>query len=137
MLHGKSLTDFTNLFSPNNFTNDKINLNHFLNWDIKMVETSTINGKANMYWHLNNGIQYRLNEIKRIKDYLLDGIQRLIILRRLLVLPETSGGFYCFICFCYWWTNGNNKRSVFSISNGIAKKLLKKNEKKEKAINLF
>ena len=31
MLKGKSLTDFTNLFSPNNFKkNDDIILNHFM-----------------------------------------------------------------------------------------------------------
>ena len=32
MLMGKSLTDYTNLFSPNNFKkNDNIMLNYFLN----------------------------------------------------------------------------------------------------------
>ena len=30
MLKGNSLTDFTNLFSPNNFRNDDIILNYFI-----------------------------------------------------------------------------------------------------------
>ena len=34
MLAGKTLTDFTNLFSPNNFKiNDDINLNYFVRND--------------------------------------------------------------------------------------------------------
>ena len=57
MLEGKSLTDFTNLISSNNYKiNDKIILNYFLNKDIKMAETSA-NVKINMYPQVYYGIQ--------------------------------------------------------------------------------
>ena len=66
MFKGKSLTQFTNLFSPNNFkNNDKITLNYFLDWDIKMVET-TKNVNAYLQWY--NGMQSIYFEINRIKD---------------------------------------------------------------------
>ena len=35
---------------------------------MKMVETPSNNGKINLYPHLDNDIQYRPNEINRIKD---------------------------------------------------------------------
>ena len=42
MLEGKNLTDFTNLFSPNNFKkNDDIILNYFLIF--KIAETALLN----------------------------------------------------------------------------------------------
>ena len=42
MFKGKSLTDYTNLFSPNNFKKiDDITLNYFLN-NFKMVEIKSI-----------------------------------------------------------------------------------------------
>ena len=48
MLAGKTLTEFTNLFSPNNFKkNDDIILNYFMNYVLKMVECTSI--EHNLY----------------------------------------------------------------------------------------
>ena len=70
MSKSKGLTDFTNFFSPNKFNkNDKVILNSWLNWEIKIVEIPTNNEKIKMYPRLDNGMQYRLNEINRLKDY--------------------------------------------------------------------
>ena len=44
MFKGKSLTDYTNLFSPNNFKkNDEIILNHFLNKLLKWLKSNPLN----------------------------------------------------------------------------------------------
>ena len=65
MLKGKSITDFNNLFSPNNFfKNDDIILNYF-----KMGES------ANMYPNLNHQQRCRFNEINKIKDYFIAEIR--------------------------------------------------------------
>ena len=46
MIVGKSLTDFTNVLSPNNLgKNDQVILNLFFKPTYKMVETLTKNGK--------------------------------------------------------------------------------------------
>ena len=44
MFKGKSLTDYTNLFSPNNFkNNDDIILNYFLNKLLKWLKSNPLN----------------------------------------------------------------------------------------------
>ena len=59
MLKSKILTDFTNLFSPNNLKkNDDISLNY-----LKMDEAPY------MYPNLNDQRQFRLNKINEVKDY--------------------------------------------------------------------
>ena len=72
LLDGTTLTDFTNLFSPNNFKkNDDIILNHFM---LKMVECNFI-GTSNIYPNLNDQQQFRLNKINQIKDYFVAEIK--------------------------------------------------------------
>ena len=73
MLNGKSLTDYTNLFSPNDFkTNDDIILKYFGLQDVKMsnsnLEVSEAN-RANEISELKHLTKCRLDEINKIKDY--------------------------------------------------------------------
>ena len=62
ILKGKNLTDFTNLFSPNNFkNNDDVILSYFKNgW--MQIQT------PNIYPNLNDKQQFRPKKIKRVKD---------------------------------------------------------------------
>ena len=61
MLKGKTLTDFTNLFSPNNFKkNDDICLNYFSWLMFEMDETNNI--YPNLTSNLSNDQQFRLNK---------------------------------------------------------------------------
>ena len=63
MLKDKSSTDFTNLFTPNDFKkNYDIILNYF-----KMVEYNS----PNIYPNLNDQQQFGISKINEIKDYLL------------------------------------------------------------------
>ena len=73
MLNGKSLTDYTNLFSPNDFkTNDDIILKYFGLQDVKMsnsnLEVRKAN-RANEISELKDLTKCRLDEINKIKDY--------------------------------------------------------------------
>ena len=62
--NGKSLTEYTNLSSPNDFNkNDDIILKYFGLQDVKM-------SKANEISELKDLTKYRLDEINKIKDYL-------------------------------------------------------------------
>ena len=78
MLTGKTLSDFTNLFSPNYFIkNDDIILNYFSWLMFKMAET---NNNINMYPNLSSTLwddqQFRLNKIKKIRDYFVAEIKK-------------------------------------------------------------
>ena len=70
MLKGKTLTECTNLFSPNNFKkNDYIILNYFMgNIFSKM---NNFNETPNLSAIPSNEKQFRLNKINEIKDYFL------------------------------------------------------------------
>ena len=77
MFKGKSLTDFTNLFSPNDLkkNNDMI-LNCFLNElfsECNSVECSSIErNECNSVEASNlNNQQFKLNKINEIKDYII------------------------------------------------------------------
>ena len=78
MLAGKTLTDFINLFSSNNFLkNNDIILSYFMTKCLKMVEHDP-HETPNMYPNLratplnavlpNNEQQFRLKKINQIKD---------------------------------------------------------------------
>ena len=82
MLKGKNLTDFTNLFSPNNFKkNDDVILSYFLT-NLKMVEYNSIEcnsiesieynsiGTSNL-----NNQRFRLNKISENEDYFITEIK--------------------------------------------------------------
>ena len=70
MFNGKSLADYTNLFSPNDFKkNDDITLKYFGLYDVKMSNSNLEVCKAN-----------RANEISELKDltkYGLDEINKI------------------------------------------------------------
>ena len=82
MLKRKILTEYTNLFSPNNFKkNDDIILNYFMSNILKMDDFSKT---PNIYPTLNvaplnvipsNKQEFRLNKINEIKDYFLTEIR--------------------------------------------------------------
>ena len=83
MLAGKTLTEFTNLFSTNKFKrNDDIILNYFTMF-IKIAECNSIkhdfHKTPNMYPNLNANIsndqQFRLNKIDEIKRYFIAEIR--------------------------------------------------------------
>ena len=65
MLEGKTLLDYTNLFSPNDFKkNDQIIKGIFK----KMNNISVANTSA-LHLELTDVNKYRLDEIKKIKEY--------------------------------------------------------------------
>ena len=67
ILNGKSLTDYINLFSPNDFKkNDDTILKYF---GLQHVKMSNCN-RANDMSELNDLTKFRLDEINKIKDYL-------------------------------------------------------------------
>ena len=72
MLPGKTLTGFTNLFSPNDFKiNDDIILNHFSWLMSKMAESDSYETNkiyANLSPSLSNNQQFMLNRINEIRD---------------------------------------------------------------------
>ena len=75
MFKGNSLTDFTNLFSPNTFKkNDDIILNYFLTNFLKCINTTLL--KPNIYPNLKDKInKIRINKINEIKDYFVEEIK--------------------------------------------------------------
>ena len=79
MLAGKTLTEFTNLFSPNNFKKLWYNFKLFYDSCVKIHECNfnehDFDETANMYPTLSantsNDQQFKLNKINEIKNYLL------------------------------------------------------------------
>ena len=81
MLAGKTLIEYTNLFSPNNFKKNNIILNYFMS---NILQMDDFNKTPNIYPNLNvillnanisNEPQFRLNKINEIKDYFLAEIR--------------------------------------------------------------
>ena len=74
MFKGKALTDFTNMFSWNDFKkNDDIILKLFFNLSLKMaefVECNSTESYSNETSDFNNQ-QFRLSKINEIKDYFM------------------------------------------------------------------
>ena len=68
-----------------------------------MVEKPTNNGKINMYPQLDNGMQFRLNEINRIKDYSIAVIHEREKMSKILSKCIASNNWYCFYCFLYYY----------------------------------
>ena len=74
MLKGKTLTEYTNLFSPNNFKKNNFKL--FYEQYLKMDDFN--NKTPNIYPNLSNisnEQEFRLNKINEIKDYFLAEIR--------------------------------------------------------------
>ena len=100
MLAGKTLTDFTNLFSPNDFIkNDDMILNYFSWLIFKMFET---NNNISMYPNLSSTLsddqQFKLNKIDEIRDYFVTEIKE-----RELMSKRVSK--YIYIFFIIIFTN--------------------------------
>ena len=94
MLAGKILTDFTNLFSPNNVFKKRLdNFKVFLWLVFKMVETY-----KSMYPNLNptlaNDHQFMLNKINEIRYYFVAEIKK-----RELMSKRLRKYFASFDCF--------------------------------------
>ena len=80
MLGRKALTEFTNLFLPNNFKKKWwYNFKLFYDQCLKMVECTSIehdfletwNMYPNLSANISNDQQFRLNKINEIKDYFI------------------------------------------------------------------
>ena len=70
MFNGKSLKDYTDLFSPNDFKkNDDIIIEYFGLEDVKMSNSNLEVCKANEINELKDLTKYRLDEINNIKEY--------------------------------------------------------------------
>ena len=70
MFNGKSLKDYTDLFSPNDFEkNDDIILEYFGLYDVKMSNSNLKVCKANEISELKDLTKYRLDEINNKKEY--------------------------------------------------------------------
>ena len=70
MFNGTSLTDYTNLFSPNDFKkNDDIILKYFGLQDVKMSSSNLEVCKANEISERKDLTKYRLDEINNKKEY--------------------------------------------------------------------
>ena len=89
MLKGKALTDFTNLFSPNNFDKyDDIIIKCFMTNVSKMTESNSLE-TYNIYLNLNaillnNQQQIRLTKINEIKDYFVAEIKEIELMSKRL-----------------------------------------------------
>ena len=77
MLAGKTLTEFTNLFSPNNIKkNGDIILNYFTNNISKMAECDTHNMYPNLNANISHDQQFRLNKSMKLKTILLQRLEK-------------------------------------------------------------
>ena len=89
MFNGKSLTDYTNLFSPNDFKkNDDLILKYFGLYDVKMSSSNLEvckGNRANEISELKDLTKYRLDEINKIKEYFNAKLKREKILLKKLV----------------------------------------------------
>ena len=79
MLAGKTLTDFTNLFSPNNFKKKRwYNFKAFSQLIFKMAECNSYeinNIYPNLKPALSDNQQFMLNRINEIRDYFVAEIK--------------------------------------------------------------
>ena len=81
MLAGKTLTEFTNLFSPNNFKkNDYIISNYFKY--LKMDQCSSHCMYPNQNANISNDLHLRLNKINEIRDYFIAEIKERKLMRK-------------------------------------------------------
>ena len=146
----KTLTDFTDLFSPNNFKlNDDIIWNYFRDSN----ETPNIYPKLSAS-PLSDQQQFRLNKINEIKDYFVPEIKERELMSKRFSKFIASFDYFGKSLFVLSVTNGrisiasfetvieapvgmasSNFILVFSISTGIVKNLLKPTRNKKKKHN--
>ena len=75
MLTGKTLTEFTNVFSPNSFKKWSYNFKLFYDQCLKMVEWNSHNVYPNLGANPSNEQQFRLSKINENKDYFIADIK--------------------------------------------------------------
>ena len=115
MRKGKSLTDFTNLFSPNNFKKDDDIITSYLK-----------SGRTNMYPNLNDQQQYRLDKTNEVKNYFIAEI------RERELMSKSGGISIASFATVFGALVGIASASfsfACSITTGIVKKSIKNNTK--------
>ena len=155
MFNGKSLTDYTNLFSPNDLKkNDDIILKYFGLWNVKMSNSNLEVSKANEISELKDLTKYRLDEINKIKDYFNDEIkERKDIAKKIskyivafdyadkvfIILSASFGTLsiasYATIVGIPVGIAGESLTLIFTITTGVVKTLLNITRKKKKKHN--
>ena len=153
MFKDKSITGFTNFFSPNKFKKIYIyNFKLFFNYFLKMAEYNSAE-TPNICPNLNDQQQFRINKINEIKDYFVAEIKERKLMgkrlskyiasfncfdRSLIVLSATSGRNIASFATVTGTPVGIESASLshtFSISAGTVKKLLKTTRNKKKKRN--
>ena len=162
MFNGKSLTDYTNLFSPNDFhKNDYIILNYFGYRPKKMrckmsnsnLEVNAMN-RVNAMSELNDLTKYRLDENNKIKDYLNSEIkERKYIIKKIkkyivafdyadkvfITLSASFGTLsiasYSTIVGIPAGIAGASLTLIFTVTTGVVKTFLNITRKKKKKHN--
>ena len=157
MLSGKTLTEFTNLFSPNNLIKWLHNSKLFYDKCLKMSECNsyeTHNIYPNLGVPLSDQQQFMLNKINEIKDYFVaETKERKLMSKRLhkyiasfdyfdkllIVLPVTTVGIsiasFATVIGAPVGMTSASFSLAFSISTEIIKKLLKTTRNKKQKHN--
>ena len=140
MLKGKTLLDYTNLFSPNNFKKSDELLKEYLKMN-NIIELTDVN-------------KYRLDEINKIRDYFNNEIkERKDIIKKLnkyivsfdyldKIFISLSASFstlniasYASVVGIPAGITGASLTLVFTVGTGISKSLLKLTKKRKKKHN--
>ena len=140
MLKGKTLLDYTNLFSPNDFKkNDQVIKRIFKNEYLNVIELADVNkhrlneiNKIRDYF--NNEIKERKDVINKVNKYLVsfDYLDKIFITLS-ASLGTLSIASYASVVGIPAGITGASLTLVFTIGTGISKSLLKltKNRKKK------
>ena len=143
MLKGKTLLDYTNLFSPNDFKkNDQVIKRIFKNENLNVIELT------------NTANKYRLDEINKVRDYFNNEInERKYIIKKLnkyLVSFDYLGKIFITLSASFGTLSiasyasvvgtpagiaGSSLTLIFTIGTGISKSLLKVTKKRKKKHN--
>ena len=89
MLPGETLTEFTNLFSPN-----KYNFKLFYDQCLKMPECNSHNMYPNLGANTSNEKQFRLSKINKIKAYFIAEIKERELMSKRLSKYITSFDYF-------------------------------------------
>ena len=142
MLKGKTLLDYTNLFSPNDFKkNDQVIKRIFKNEYLNVIELADVN-------------KHRLNEINKIRDYfnneikerkdVINKVNKYLVsfdyLDKIFTTLSASLGTlsiasYASVVGIPAGITGASLTLVFTIGTGISKSLLKLTKKRKKKHN--
>ena len=151
MFNGNSLTDYTNIFSPNDFKkNDYIILKYFSLYDVKMSNSNRVNEMS----ELNDSTEFRLDEINKINDYLNAEIkERKNIVKKIskyivafdyadkifITLSASFGALsiasHATVVAIPVGIAGASLTLIFTVTTGVVKKLLNITRKKKKKHN--